>query len=159
MLIFSSIFGMGRFCRHHNFLPSFNLYRPCIATAVTVVVNAVALRCNLTQGTFINVLDSFWSVIFIFITRTLQGDLRASALPWLLHTAHLIFLATKRWKVLMKSVRHIWQENKCSLKKKWWIGYDYLHFSLPKTITKSCPWVGKENWMGSLLISTDFMPE
>lgn len=31
--------------------------------------------------------------------------------------SYLIFLATKRWKVFMKSVRHIWQENKCSLKK------------------------------------------
>lgn len=101
---FSSIFGTCRFCRHHDFLPPFNLYRPCIATAVAVVVNAVALRCNLTQGTFINVLDSFWSVIFIFITRTLQGDLRASALPWLLHTAILFSWPRKDEKSLWKAL-------------------------------------------------------
>ena len=104
MLIFASIFGMGRFCRHHNFLPPLSLYRPCTATAVAVVVNAVALRCNLTQGTFINVLDSFWSVIFIFITRTLQGDLRASALPWLLHTAILFSWPRKDEKSLWKAL-------------------------------------------------------
>lgn len=95
---------MCRFCRHHDFLPPFNVYRPSIATAVAVVVNAGALRCNLTQGTFINVLDSFWSVIFIFITRTLQGDLRASALPWLLHTAILFSWPRKDEKSLWKAL-------------------------------------------------------
>lgn len=116
-LIFSSVFGTCRFCLHHNFLPSFNPYRSCLPTAAAMVVNAVALRYNLTRGTFINFLRFLLICDFHLHYSDSPGGPPGFSSSLVASHSYLIFLAMKRWKVLMKSIRHIWQENKCSLKK------------------------------------------